>query len=60
VTASAPPQALGRALARFQLSTGFGLAISPAVMTALAANGPTALWASLAVATVLSAAAVTR
>jgi hypothetical protein len=29
VAAIAPEQALGRALARFQLSTGIGLAISP-------------------------------
>ena len=58
VTATAPQEALGRALARFQLSTGFGLAISPAVITALAAHGPAALWVSLAAATLLSAAAV--
>jgi MFS family permease len=60
VVAIAPEHVLGRALARFQLSTGFGLAISPAVITALAAHGPAALWASLAAATLLSAAAVTR
>ena len=47
-------------LARFQLSTGFGLAVSPVVITALAAHGQAALWASLAAATLLSAAAVTR
>jgi MFS family permease len=58
VTATAPQEALGRTLARFQLSTGFGLAISPAVITALAAHGPAALWVSLAAATLLSAAAV--
>jgi MFS family permease len=60
VTATAPPEVLGRALARFQLSTGFGLAVSPAVITALAAHGAAALWASLAAATLLSAATVTR
>jgi dipeptide/tripeptide permease len=60
VAATAPEHLIGRALARFQLSTGFGLAISPAIITALAAHGPAALWVSLAVATLLSAAAVTR
>ncbi|MEU4876031.1 MFS transporter [Streptomyces sp. NPDC021608] len=58
VTALAPPRALGRALARFQLSTGFGLAVSPAAITALAPHGSAALWGSLATATLLSAAAV--
>ena len=60
VVATAPEQVLGRALARFQLSTGIGLAVSPVVITALAAHGPIALWASLAAATLLSAGAVTR
>ena len=59
VVAIAPEQVLGRVLARSQLSTGFGLAVSPAIITALAAHGPAALWASLAAATLLSAAAVT-
>ena len=45
---------------RFQLSTGFGLAVSPTVITVLAAHGPAALWAPLSAATLLSAAAVTR
>ncbi|WP_089205399.1 MFS transporter [Streptosporangium subroseum] len=58
VTALAPAHLLGRALARFQLSTGFGLAASPAVITALASHGPVALWGSLAAATLLSASAV--
>ncbi|WP_354670658.1 MFS transporter, partial [Amycolatopsis solani] len=58
VTALAPPHVLGRALARFQLSTGFGLAVSPAVLTALAARGPAVLWGGLAAATLLSASAV--
>ncbi|NUT93284.1 MAG: MFS transporter [Saccharothrix sp.] len=60
VTALAPPRVLGRTLARFELSSGFGLAVSPAVITGLAAHGPTALWGSLAAATLLSAGAVTR
>lgn len=46
VTALTPAHVLGRALARFQLSTGFGLAVSPAVITALAPHGPAALWGS--------------
>jgi MFS family permease len=58
VTALAPAHVLGRALARFQLSTGFGLAVSPAVITALASHGSAALWGSLAAATLLSASAV--
>ncbi|MFG3135903.1 MFS transporter [Streptomyces sp. NPDC048211] len=58
VTALAPPHVLGRALARFQLSTGFGLAVSPAVITALAPHGSAALWGGLAGATLLSASAV--
>ncbi|WP_186777335.1 MFS transporter [Streptomyces salinarius] len=58
VTALAPAHVLGRALARFQLSTGFGLAVSPAVITALAPHGPPALWGSLAAATLVSAGAV--
>ncbi|MFJ9778803.1 MFS transporter [Amycolatopsis sp. NPDC101161] len=58
VTALAPDHVLGRALARFQLSTGFGLAVSPAVITALAARGSAVLWGSLAAATLVSASAV--
>jgi MFS family permease len=58
VTALAPAPILGRALARFQLSTGFGLAVSPAVITTLASHGSAALWGSLAAATLLSASAV--
>ncbi|MER7492977.1 MFS transporter [Streptomyces pharetrae] len=60
VTALAPDRLLGRAVARFELSTGFGLAVSPAVITTLAPHGPTALWGSLAGATLLSAGAVAR
>ncbi|WDO10625.1 MFS transporter [Streptomyces murinus] len=58
VTALAPAHVLGRALARFQLSTGLGLAVSPAAITTLASHGSTALWGSLAAATLLSASAV--
>ncbi|GAA2128318.1 MFS transporter [Glycomyces algeriensis] len=58
ITALAPTHLLGRALSRFQISTGFGLAISPAVITTLAAHGPTALWASLTTATLLATTAV--
>jgi hypothetical protein len=60
VAATAPEHVLGRALARFQLSTGFSLAISPAIITALAARGPAALRVSLTAATLLAAAAVER
>lgn len=60
VAATAAPELLGRSLARFQLSTGFSLAVSPMVSTALAAHGPSALWASFAAATLLSAAVVSR
>ncbi|MEU9233658.1 MFS transporter [Streptomyces subrutilus] len=58
VTALAPAHVLGRTLARFELSSGFGLAVSPAAITALAPHGPAALWGSLAAATLLSAGAV--
>jgi MFS family permease len=60
VAALAPARVRGRALARFQLTTGFGLAASPAVITALAPHGPAALWGSLAAATLLAASAVAR
>jgi len=60
IAASAPAPALGRALARFQLSTGFGLAVSPAIITTLAAHGPAALWLSLTAATLAAAGLVAR
>jgi MFS family permease len=60
VAATAAQHVLGRALARFQLSSGFGLAVSPAVITALGGYSPTALWGTLAGATLLAAAAVRR
>ncbi|MFD7312149.1 MFS transporter [Promicromonospora sp. NPDC059942] len=58
VTVLAPAHVLGRALARLQLSTGFGLAVSPAVITALAPLGPAVLWGGLAAATLVAASAV--
>jgi MFS family permease len=60
VAATAPEHAVGRALARFQLSTGFSLAIAPAIITALAARGPAALWLSFTAATLIASAAVAR
>ena len=60
VAATAPGHVLGRALARFQLSTGFSLAVAPAIITALAARGSAALWIPLAAATLLAAATVAR
>ncbi|MFJ8045477.1 MFS transporter [Kitasatospora sp. NPDC096147] len=60
VTALAPPALLGRALARFQFSTGFGLAVSPAAITALAAHGPATLWGALAAGTAGASTAVWR
>jgi uncharacterized membrane protein len=56
VAATAPEHKLGCALARFRLSTGFSLAISPAIITALAARGPGALWIPLTAATLLAVA----
>ncbi|QKW07208.1 MFS transporter [Streptomyces sp. NA04227] len=58
VTTLAPAHALGRVLARFELSTGLGLAVSPVVITTLAPYGATALWGSLAAATLAAATAV--
>ncbi|MFD2472279.1 MFS transporter [Amycolatopsis silviterrae] len=58
VIAVAPARLVGRAIARFELSTGVGLAVSPAAITALAPLGSGALWGSLAGATLLSAGAV--
>ena len=55
-----PAPVLGRALARFQLSNGIGLAVSPSVITALAAHGSAALWLPLTAATLLAAWSVRR
>ncbi|GAA1257688.1 hypothetical protein GCM10009665_55010 [Kitasatospora nipponensis] len=59
VSAAAPAQ-LGRALARWELSSGLGRAAAPATLTALLALGPGVLWTVLAAATLLGAAAVRR
>ena len=55
-----PAPVLGRTLGRFQLSTGVGLAVSPTIITVLAAQGSAALWLSLTVATLVAAWAVRR
>ncbi|MFF7777522.1 MFS transporter [Streptomyces tanashiensis] len=60
VIATSPPDRLGAALARFQLSSGIGQAISPAVLTALLSIDSAALWLPLAVATLLGALAFGR
>ncbi|MFJ3792928.1 MFS transporter [Kitasatospora sp. NPDC090091] len=60
VAAAAPPGLLGRALARWELATGLGKTLAPAVLTALLAAGPGVLWPALAGATLLAAAAVAR
>ncbi|MGA5821739.1 MFS transporter [Kitasatospora sp. NPDC094028] len=60
VSASAPPHLLGRALARWELSSGVGRAAAPAVLTALLAAGPGLLWGALAVTTAVGALAVLR
>ena len=60
VAASAPPHLLGRALARWELSSGVGRAAAPAVLTALLASGPGLLWGALAVTTAVGALAMLR
>ncbi|WP_344625409.1 MFS transporter [Kitasatospora arboriphila] len=60
VVAAAPPARLGRALARWELSSGLGRAAAPAALTALLAAGPHLLWPVLAAATALGAALVRR
>ncbi|MFF2044131.1 MFS transporter [Kitasatospora sp. NPDC058170] len=60
VAATAPPHLLGRAIARWELSTGVGRALAPAALTVLLAAGPGVLWPALAATTLLAAAAVTR
>jgi Na+/melibiose symporter-like transporter len=60
VAAVSPAPVVGRALARLQFSTGLGLALSPVIITTLAARGPLALWVTLAAATLLAAASTTR
>ncbi|WP_084714529.1 MFS transporter [Streptacidiphilus rugosus] len=58
IVATTEPARLGAALARFQLSSGVGLAASPAVLTALLAWGPGPLWGSLAAVTAAAALAI--
>ncbi|MFD4504923.1 MFS transporter [Streptomyces sp. NPDC058457] len=58
VLATAPPRLRGRALARWQLSTGIGRAAAPAALTALLTAGPALLWGALAATTLLAAAVV--
>ncbi|WP_020557628.1 MFS transporter [Embleya scabrispora] len=60
IVATTPAHRLGRALARFQLGHGIGMAASPAVLTALFAWGPGVLWASLTATTLTAAAAIHR
>ena len=60
IAATTPAHLLGRALARFQLTSGIGLAASPAVLMILLAQGEGAMWATLILATGLAALAVAR
>lgn len=60
IAATTPSHLIGRALSRFQLTTGLGMAISPAVLTVLFAWGPGVLWGSLAATTLLAAVVVRR
>ncbi|HEX6686605.1 MAG TPA: MFS transporter [Candidatus Limnocylindrales bacterium] len=58
VVAATPPAQLGRALVRFQLSSGLGMAFAPAALMGLLEVGPAALWGCLTVATLAAALAV--
>jgi Major Facilitator Superfamily len=60
VIAATPPAQLGRALVRFQLSTGLGMACAPAALTGLLEADPAVLWGCLTVATLAAALAVSR
>ncbi|MBG6141264.1 MFS transporter [Longispora fulva] len=60
VIAAAQPGRLGRALARWELSTGLGKALAPAVLTTLFGVAPAVLWIPLAAATGLAGLAVAR
>jgi MFS family permease len=60
VAATTPPHLLGRALTRWQLSTGVGQAIAPAVLTAMLSSSPALMWGVLTVVTLLGAAAIHR
>ena len=58
VLATTPARSRGRALARWQLSTGLGRAAAPAALTTLLTVGPGLLWGALAGTTLLAAAAI--
>ncbi|MFJ6086254.1 MFS transporter [Streptomyces sp. NPDC092369] len=58
VLATTPARSRGRALARWQLSTGIGRAAAPAALTALLTVGPGMLWGVLAGTSLMAAAAV--
>jgi MFS family permease len=58
VLATTPARSRGRALARWQLSTGIGRAAAPAALTALLTVGPGLLWGVLAGTSLLAAAVV--
>jgi hypothetical protein len=60
IAATTPSHLLGRALARFQLTSGIGLAASPAVLMVLLGRGEGAMWGTLILATGLAALAVAR
>lgn len=60
VIANTPERQVGRALVRWQLSTGLGMAVAPAILTGLLAVGPSALWLMLALTTLAGAAVVLR
>ncbi|WP_232247263.1 MFS transporter [Kitasatospora azatica] len=60
VVAAAPPDRLGHALSRWELSNGLGRAAAPAALTAMLAIGPGLLWGVLAACTALGAATVRR
>ena len=58
VIESAPPHLLGRALARWQLGYSLARAADPVIITGLLSLGAATLWAPLAAAMLLAAAAV--
>ncbi|MFJ9693979.1 MFS transporter [Kitasatospora sp. NPDC101183] len=60
IAATAPPHLLGRALARWEFSSGIGRAAAPAALTAVLTAAPDLGWPALALATGLAALAVRR
>ena len=56
----APPDRIGQALARWQLSSGLGRAVAPLVLAGLLALDPVLLWLTLATLTAMAAAAASR